>query len=111
MCCCNEDKQAESHVKNVAMIVSRGLGRETDSVNAVGLREVGGEDEEIAARIETDGERFHGPVGCVPYTSEAASIPVIPTKWVDEGGAKQLEYYTRLCEKEFERLSSNVKCV
>ena len=41
----------------------------------------------------------------------ASSIPVIRTKCVDEGDAKQLEYYSRLCEKEFERLSSNVKCV
>ena len=42
----------------------------------------------------------------------ASSIPFIPTKWVDVngGGAKQLEYCSRLCEKELKRLSSNVKC-
>ena len=29
---------------------------------------------------------------------------------VNGGGAKQLEYCSRLCEKELKRLSSNVKC-
>ena len=40
----------------------------------------------------------------------ASNVPVIPTKRVNEGGAKQLEYCPRLCEKEFEWSSSNVKC-
>ena len=37
---------------------------------------------------------------------------VIPTKCmnVNGRGAKQLEYCSRLCEKELKRLSSNVKC-
>ena len=30
---------------------------------------------------------------------------------MNEGGAKQLEYYSRLCENECERSSFNVKCV
>ena len=37
----------------------------------------------------------------------ASNVPVIPTKWVDEGGAKQLEYCSRLCEKELKRSRSN----
>ena len=41
----------------------------------------------------------------------ASSVPVIPTKWVDEGGAKQLEYCSRLGKEEPERQSSIVKCV
>ena len=40
----------------------------------------------------------------------ASRIPIIPTKWVDEKGAKQRENCSRLCEKELERSSSNVKC-
>ena len=40
----------------------------------------------------------------------ASSTPVILTKRVNERGAKQLEYCSRLCEKEFEWSSSNVKC-
>ena len=35
------------------------------------------------------------------------NVPVIPTKWVDERGAKQLEYCSRLCEKELKRSRSN----
>ena len=42
MSCCNEDRQTESHVKDVVMNVSRGLRREIDSVKVIGLREVGG---------------------------------------------------------------------
>ena len=42
----------------------------------------------------------------------ASSTPFLPTTWVDVngGGAKQLEYCSRLCEKELKRLSFNVKC-
>ena len=31
-------------------------------------------DPRTAARIETHGDPFHGPVGCVPWTSEAVGI-------------------------------------
>ena len=37
-------------MKNVVMSVSGGLRREIDSVNAIGLREVGGVDEESNVR-------------------------------------------------------------
>ena len=42
----------------------------------------------------------------------ASSIPVIPMQWVDvnEGGAKQLEYRSRLYGKEFERWNPTVEC-
>ena len=51
-------------------------------------------------------------VNCKRSRQWASSFPVIPTKWVDVSGegAKQLEYSSRLCEKELKRLSSNVKC-
>ena len=39
-------KCGSQKVKNVVMIVSRGLRTEIDSVKAIGLREVGGVDEE-----------------------------------------------------------------
>ena len=41
----------------------------------------------------------------------ALSVPVIPTTWVNEGGAKQLACCSRLSEKEFDRSSSDVECV
>ena len=41
----------------------------------------------------------------------ASSVPGIPTERVDEGGVEQPEYYSRSCEKELKRSSSNVKCV
>ena len=49
---------------------------------------------------------------CKRLRQWASSFPVIPTNCVDVngGGAKQLEYCPRLCEKDFKRLSSNVKC-
>ena len=42
----------------------------------------------------------------------AWSSPVIPTECVDvnDVGVRQLEYHSRLCEKEFERSSSKVEC-
>ena len=40
----------------------------------------------------------------------ASSTPIVPTRWVDEGGARQREYCSRLCGKEPERSSSDVKC-
>ena len=46
VCCCNEDGQTKSHVKNVVMLVSRGLTREIDSVKEIGSNEVGGVGEE-----------------------------------------------------------------
>ena len=46
MCCSNEDGQTKSHAKHVVMTVSKVLRRELDSVRAIGLREVGGADEE-----------------------------------------------------------------
>ena len=41
----------------------------------------------------------------------ASSIPIISTKWMSEGPAKQLEYHSRLCEKELKGSSSLVTCV
>ena len=41
MCCCNKEKQTKIHMKDVAMMVLRGLKRENDSVKAIGLKEVG----------------------------------------------------------------------
>ena len=32
MCCCNKEKRTKIHVKNVVMMVLRGLKRENDSV-------------------------------------------------------------------------------
>ena len=53
-------------------------------------------------------------VNCKRPRQWASSFPVIPTKCVDVngggGGAKQLEYCSRLCEKELKGSSSNVKC-
>ena len=51
-------------------------------------------------------------LNCKRSRQWASTFPVIPTKWVDVngGGAKQLEYCSRLCEKDLKRLSSNVKC-
>ena len=42
----------------------------------------------------------------------ASSFPLIPTKCVDVNGegAEQLEYRSRLCEKELKRSSSDVEC-
>ena len=141
MCCCNEDRQTESHVKNVVMNVSRGLRRENDSVRAIGLEEVGEVDEEsnVMNSDECTKEVQHvfDSISVAEFDTRvlrestqtdidfvdqfdvyrerprrwASSISVIPTKWVDEGSAKQLEYCSRLCEKEVDRFSSNVKCV
>ena len=41
MCCCNKEKRTKIHVKNVMMMVLRGLKREHDSVKAIGSKEVG----------------------------------------------------------------------
>ena len=49
MCCCNNDERTKTHVKNVEMIVLRGLGREVDSVKAIDSKEVGGVVEEFNA--------------------------------------------------------------
>ena len=51
-------------------------------------------------------------VNCKRPRQLASSFPIIPMKCVDVngGGAKQLEYCSRLCEKELKGSSSNVKC-
>ena len=51
-------------------------------------------------------------VKCKRPRQWASSFPVVPTNCVavHGGGAKQLEYCFRLCEKELKGSSSNVKC-
>ena len=50
-------------------------------------------------------------VNCKRPRQWASSFPVIPTKCVDVngGGATQLDYCSRKCEKELKGSSSNVK--
>ena len=102
MCCCNKDERPKTHVKNVMLMVFRGLKREREresdgvedfegpgiwmTLSNVAFKEVGRVGEEsnamdsisvefdtIAARIETDGDRFRESVGCVLQTSDAMS--------------------------------------
>ena len=140
MCCCNEDGQTKSHVKHVVITVSKVLRRELDSVRAIGLREVGGADEEPNVMYSDEctktAQRVLGRIVVAEFDPRllreprqteidfmdqldvyrdrprqwASSIPVIPTKWMDEGDAKQLEYCSRVCEKELKRSGSNNKC-
>ena len=129
MCCCNKEKRTKIHVKNVMMMVLRGPKSENDSVKAIGSKEVGRAVEESNAMDSIRVVEFDPRVLREPRQMEidfvnqldvhrqrprqwASSIPVIPTKWLDVngGGAKQLEYCSRLCEKELNRLSSKVKC-
>ena len=41
MCCCNKEKRTKIHVKNVMMMMLRGLRRENDFVKVIGSKEVG----------------------------------------------------------------------
>ena len=107
MCCCNEEKRIKINVKNVMMMVLRGLKRETDSMKANGSKEVGRIGEESNAMDSIRVMEFDPRVLREPRWMEidfvnhldvhrerprqwASSIPVIPTKWVDVngGGAK-----------------------
>ena len=47
ICCCNKDERTKIHVKNVMLMVFRGLEREIDLVKAVGSKEVGEVGEEF----------------------------------------------------------------
>ena len=49
MCCCNKDERTKTHVKNVILMVFRGLKRKNHSVKAIGSREVGRVGEESNA--------------------------------------------------------------
>ena len=131
MCCCNKDERTKTHVKNVMMMVLRGLSYVafTDSEGTIGSKEVGIVGEESNAMDSISVVEFDTRVlresrqmeidfvnqldmNCKRSRPWALTFPVIPTKWVDVngGGAKQLEYCSRLCEKDLKRLSSNVKC-
>ena len=109
-------------------------------MKAIGLREVGGVDEESnvmnSAECTQEVQRVFDSLGMAEFdpkllresrqteidfvdqlevhrkrpTQCASSILVIPTKRLDEGGAKQLQFCSRLCEKEPEWSSSVVKC-
>ena len=51
-------------------------------------------------------------VHCKRPRQWASSFPVVPTKWVDVNGegAEQLEYCSRLCDKELKRSGYDVEC-
>ena len=112
----NKGKRTKIHVKNIISMVSRGpkrkVGEESNTMDSIRVVEF---DPRVLREPGQNGDRFCKSVVCEPQTSEAVGIkfsPVIPTKWVDVngGGAKQLEYCSRLCVKELKRLSSNVEC-
>ena len=126
---CSKDGQTKIHVKDVVMAF-RGLRREIDSVQAIGSREVGGVSEEsIGMNSDEYTKEVQYVFGSISATEfdprlqresrqteidfisqldvsrkrprqRASSIPVMATTCVNEGGAKQLVYYSRLCEKE-----------
>ena len=129
MCCCNKNERTKTHVKNVMLMVFRGLKREIDSEKAIGLKEFGrfGEESnttdsiivvEFDTRVLRESRQMEIDlvnqldVNCKRPRQWASSFPVIPTKCVDVNGgsAKQLEYCSRPCEKDLKRLSFNVKC-
>ena len=55
MCCCNKDERTKTHVKNVMMMVLRGLSYValTDSEGTIGSKEVGtvGEESNATASV------------------------------------------------------------
>ena len=121
MCCCNKEKRTKTHVKNVMMMVLRGLSyiAFTDSDSTIGSKEVGRTVEEsnvmdnisvvvFDTRLLRESRQME-----IDFVNQldvywkrprqwALSRPVIPTRMVNER-------YSRLREKEFEWTSSVVK--
>ena len=58
MLCCNKDERTKTNVKNIILMVSRGLKRNIDSVKAIGSKEVGRGGEES----KHDGQHCSGGV-------------------------------------------------
>ena len=138
MCCCNEDEQTKSQVKNVVMNACCVL-RRGDSVRSFGMREVGGVDEGPTWSIRTsDVQHVFGSIivaefdpRLLPESKQmgidfmsqlevhrrprqwASGIFVIPTKWVDERGPSNLSI-VRDCVKKKQNgrvPTSSVQCL
>ena len=140
-------ERTKTHVKNVMLMVFRGLKRKsdgveifeepgiwmtlscvafTDSGSTIGSKEVGRAAEESNVTDSISGVEFgtrllrESRQMEIDFVNQldvnwkrprqwASGFPVIPVD-VNGGGATQLEYRSRLCEKELKRLSSSVKC-
>ena len=138
MCCGNKDEQTKTHVKNVMMIVFRSLKREsdevedcegpgiwmtpsyvtfTDSESVISSKEIGRTVEEsnvmdsisvvvfdtrlLRESIQTEID-FVNQLDVYKQTSNAVMTGMLE--------AHQLEYCSRLCEKDLKRTSFDVEC-
>ena len=122
MCCCNKVKRTKIHVKNVLLMVYRGLKRENDSVKAIGSKEVGRAIEESNAMdsisvVEFDTRLLRESRQMeIDFVNQLDVYYRHPRQWASFVGmtgmleARQLEYRSRLCEKGLKRSGSDVEC-
>ena len=121
-CCCHKEKRTKIHVKNVMIMAHRGLKRENDSVKATGSKEGGravGETNVMDSicvvvfdtRLQRESRQME-----IDFVNQLDVYYRRPRQWESFVGmtgmleANQLEYRSRLCEKELKQSGSDVEC-
>ena len=121
ICCCNKEKRTMIHVKNVMMMVFRGLSYValTDSESTIGSKEVGRAVEEsnvmdsISVVVFDTRLMQESRLLEIDFVNQLDVYCRRPRQWESFVGmleAKQHEYRSRLCEKELKRLGFDVEC-